>query len=43
MSTDAPTYPNLAQTTVRDAMQLGLFECGPDADTLDVARAVASG
>jgi len=41
MSTDAPTYPNLARLTVRDAMQLGLFECGPDADIVSLARTMA--
>jgi CBS domain-containing protein len=41
MSTDAPTYPNLARSTVRDAMQLGLFECGPDASVQDLARTMA--
>jgi len=32
---------NLSQTTVRDAMQLGLFECAPDADVLTLARTMA--
>jgi CBS domain-containing protein len=41
MSTDAPTYPNLARLTVRDAMQLGLFECGPDTSVEELARTMA--
>jgi CBS domain-containing protein len=41
MSTEAPTYPNLARLTVRDAMQLGLFECGRDADITSLARTMA--
>ena len=41
MSTDAPTYPDLARSTVRDAMQFGLFECGPDADIASLARTMA--
>jgi CBS domain-containing protein len=41
MSTDAPTYPNLARLTVRDAMQLGLFECGPDTSVQELARTMA--
>lgn len=39
MSTDTPTY--LTDLTVRDAMQLGLFECGPDSDVRELARTMA--
>jgi CBS domain-containing protein len=42
MTTTAPsTTMNLSQTTVRDAMQLGLFEGAPDADVLTLARTMA--
>jgi CBS domain-containing protein len=41
MSTETPTYPNLSRSTVRDAMQLGLFECTPDADIESLAQTMA--
>jgi CBS domain-containing protein len=41
MTTEAPTYPNLSRLTVRDAMQLGLFECSPEATVETVARTMA--
>jgi CBS domain-containing protein len=41
MSTDTPTYPHLAHRTVRDAMQLGLFECPPEAGVQTLARTMA--
>ena len=41
MTTDTPTHPNLARSTVRDAMQLGLFECPPDASIDTLARTMA--
>jgi CBS domain-containing protein len=41
MSTDTPTYPNLAELTVRDAMQLGLFECPPETDIQALAQTMA--
>jgi CBS domain-containing protein len=39
MSTHPPTY--LARSRVRGAMQLGLFECTPEADLPSVARLMA--
>jgi CBS domain-containing protein len=42
MSTRTPTTTNLARINVRDAMQLGLFECEPDTDLRTVARIMAS-
>jgi CBS domain-containing protein len=42
MSTHTPTSTNLARSTVREAMQLGLFECEPDTDLRTVARIMAS-
>jgi CBS domain-containing protein len=41
MTTETPTYPDLGRLTVRDAMQLGLFECAPDASIDEVARLMA--
>jgi CBS domain-containing protein len=44
MSNAHPTAPSagvLTQRTVRDAMQLGLFECPADADLASVARTMA--
>jgi CBS domain-containing protein len=41
MRTNTPTSLNLARTPVRDAMQLGLFECPPDTDLRSVARLMA--
>jgi CBS domain-containing protein len=41
MSTNTPTSLNLAQSPVRGAMQLGLFECTPDAELRSVARLMA--
>lgn len=41
MTTDSPTYPNLARSTVREAMQLGLFECTPDTSVAAIARTMA--
>jgi CBS domain-containing protein len=41
MSNGIPTVPSgsmLTQHTVREAMQLGLFECAADADLASVAR-----
>ena len=40
MTTDT-THRNLAGTTVRDAMQLGLFECTPDTGVATIARTMA--
>lgn len=42
MSTHTPTPKNLARSTVREAMQLGLFECEPETDLRTVARIMAS-
>ena len=42
MSTHTSTSTNLARSTVRDAMQLGLFECEPDTDLRTVARIMAT-
>ena len=42
MSTHTSTPTNLARSTVRDAMQLGLFECEPDTDLRTVARIMAT-
>ena len=42
MSTHIPSPTNLARSTVRDAMQLGLFECEPDTDLRAVARIMAT-
>ena len=41
MTTSPSTTMTLAHTTVRHAMQLGLFECPPDADVLTLARTMA--
>jgi CBS domain-containing protein len=41
MSADTPTYPNLAEYTVRDAMQLGLFECPPETGVETLAQTMA--
>jgi signal-transduction protein with cAMP-binding, CBS, and nucleotidyltransferase domain len=41
MNTHTPTSANLARSTVRDAMQLGLFECTPDAGIETLARTMA--
>jgi CBS domain-containing protein len=41
MTTDTPTHPNQARTTVRDAMQLGIFECPPETDVATIARTMA--
>jgi CBS domain-containing protein len=41
MATQTSTDAVLARTTVRSAMQLGLFECPPTADLREVARAMA--
>jgi CBS domain-containing protein len=41
MSTNTPTSLNLARIPVRGAMQLGLFECTPDADLRAVAQLMA--
>jgi CBS domain-containing protein len=41
MSTDSSTYLTPSRATVRDAMQLGLFECTPDASVTALARTMA--
>ena len=41
MSTQIPTYEKLARSTVRGAMQLGLFECTPETDMRSVAQLMA--
>ena len=41
MSTNLPTYPRLSRMTVRDAMQLGLFECPPETGVEALARTMA--
>ena len=41
MSTEIPTSPNLANSPVRDAMQLGLVECTPETGLWSVAQLMA--
>jgi CBS domain-containing protein len=42
MSAHTPTSMDLSRSTVRDAMQLGLFECEPETDLQTVARIMAT-
>jgi CBS domain-containing protein len=41
MATQTTTEALLERITVRSAMQLGLFECGPDADLRELAHTMA--
>ena len=42
MSAHTPTSMDLSRSTVRDAMQLGLFECEPETDLQTVAQIMAT-